>query len=127
MRAPYHPWAMDHRTRKSPARFLAPLALIAFVIVFFSVLSSPGGDGEKASGSKKGATTTTDRSETSTTKTTRATKPARKKPKTYTIQAGDTLGTIAEKTGVSLTTIQELNPDVDSTALTTGQKIKLEE
>lgn len=118
---------MDQRTRKSPARFLAPLALIAFVIVFFSVLSSSGGVSKKdAQPTGTGTTTTKKSGTTAATTTTTTGKPAKKRKKTYTIQAGDTLGTIAEKTGVPLTTIQELNPDVDSTALTTGQKIKLE-
>lgn len=119
---------MDQRTRRSPARFLAPLALIAFAIVFFSMISSSGSDSAKQSDSKSAATSTTKKkSSTGATKTTKAAAPAKKKPKTYTVQAGDTLGAIAEKTGVPLTTIQELNPAVDSTALTTGQKIKLEE
>ena len=119
---------MDQRRRRSPARFLAPLALIAFAIVFFSMISSSGTEGAKQSDSKSSATSTTKKSQTGATKTTKAAAPAKKKkPKTYTVQAGDTLGAIAEKTGVPLTTIQELNPAVDSTALTTGQKIKLEE
>ena len=118
---------MDQRTRRSPARLLAPLALIAFAIVFFSMISSSGSDSAKQTDTKSAATSTTKKSQTGATKTTKAAAPAKKKPKTYTVQAGDTLGAIAEKTGVPLTTIQELNPAVDSTALTTGQKIKLEE
>ena len=41
------------------------------------------------------------------------------------VQAGDTLGGIAEKTGVSVETLQELNPNVDPQALTSGQRLKL--
>ena len=46
-------------------------------------------------------------------------------PAAYTVKAGDTLGGIAAKTGVSLSRIQELNPDLDPQALVSGQKIKL--
>jgi LysM repeat protein len=45
--------------------------------------------------------------------------------KTYTVQVGDTLGGIADKTGVPLERIQELNPSVDPHAMTTGQEIRL--
>ena len=38
---------------------------------------------------------------------------------------GDTLGGIAAKTGVSLTRIQELNPNVDPHAMVAGQQIRL--
>jgi LysM repeat protein len=41
------------------------------------------------------------------------------------VQVGDTLGGIASKTGVPLTTIQSLNPNVDPHAMVAGQKIKL--
>jgi LysM repeat protein len=43
----------------------------------------------------------------------------------YTVQVGDTLGGIADKTGVPLDQIQTLNPNVDPHAMTAGQKIKL--
>jgi LysM repeat protein len=118
---------MDRRASRSPARFLAPLALIAFAIVFVSVLNSSGSKGKDDSGSKSAATTTAKQAGGTSTTTAKTSKPKAKKPKTYTIQAGDTLGSIAEKSGVPLTTIMELNPQVDSNALTTGQKIKLEE
>ena len=41
------------------------------------------------------------------------------------MKPGDTLTVIADKTGVSLETIQRLNPDVDPQALQTGQRLKL--
>ncbi len=46
---------------------------------------------------------------------------------TYTVQAGDNLGAIAEETGVPVETIEELNPELDPQALVTGQEIKLRE
>ena len=45
--------------------------------------------------------------------------------RTYTVQVGDTLGSIADKTGIPLERIQTLNPDVDPHAMVAGQKIKL--
>lgn len=43
----------------------------------------------------------------------------------WTVQAGDTFGTISAKTGVPVATIQELNPNVQSTALFIGEKLRI--
>ncbi len=44
---------------------------------------------------------------------------------TYTVKAGDTPSGIAEKTGVPLDTILELNPDIDPQTLAPDQELKL--
>src|SRR4051794_37572046 len=120
---------MDHRTRRSPARFLAPLALIAVIVAFMSIVNGSGGSGSN-SGDTSAVTTTT-----STAKKKAATKRAVRKKKaaakaqgskTYTIQIGDTLQGIADKTGVTLERLQELNPNVDPRSMTAGQQIKLQ-
>ena len=41
------------------------------------------------------------------------------------VKAGDTPSGIAEKTGVPLSQILELNPDLDDQTLTVGDKLKL--
>jgi LysM repeat protein len=119
---------MDPRTRRSPARFLAPLALIAVVLAFVSIVGGSGGNGGGSSSSAS-TTTTTTTSKASTPKTTTAkttTKQATSGSNaSYTVQVGDTLGGIADKTGVPLDRIQTLNPNVDPHAMTAGQKIKL--
>ena len=45
----------------------------------------------------------------------------------YAVKTGDTLGSIAEKTGIPVEKLQELNPELDPQALVSGQKIKLRE
>jgi LysM repeat protein len=45
--------------------------------------------------------------------------------KYYFVQPGDSLSTIAEKEGVDLDTLEQLNPDLDPQALSTGQRVKL--
>ena len=46
-------------------------------------------------------------------------------PKKYEVQSGDTLSSISEKTGVPMSTIEELNPDIDPQALIEGQSLRL--
>jgi LysM repeat protein len=124
---------MDHGTRRTPARFLAPLALIAVLVVFLSIVSGSGGGSTSNSSDSSSSTTTAQTTTTSSktkkkpakTKSTSAGKSATGAGGTYTVQVGDTLGGIADKTGVPLSRIQTLNPNVDPHAMVAGQKIKL--
>jgi len=43
----------------------------------------------------------------------------------WTVQAGDTFGVIASKSGVSVATIETLNPTASSTTLHIGEKIRI--
>ena len=45
-------------------------------------------------------------------------------PGEYIVAKGDTLGGIAKKVGISLKSIQELNPDVNANRMQIGQKLK---
>ncbi len=114
---------MHDHGRSSPARLLAPLALVAFALaVVLVVLASSGGGGGGGGGDSAqsgGSRTGTGTSSTQTTP-----RPIRA---TYTIKTGDTLGSISEKTGVSVERLQTLNPELDPQALLSGQKIKLRE
>jgi LysM repeat protein len=53
-------------------------------------------------------------------------KKPRTKAKTYTVQSGDTLTSIAHKTGVPVAEIQALNPEVDPQILVAGEVLKLQ-
>jgi LysM repeat protein len=52
-------------------------------------------------------------------------KKQRTKAKTYTVESGDTLTTIARKTGVPVAELQALNPEVDPQILTVGETLQL--
>src|SRR4051812_28746803 len=95
---------------RSPARFLAPIALIAFAIALYSVVQ----DANAPAGRKSGAETQ-DASPTATTTKTSSKKSAakKKKRKTYTVKSGDTPSGIAEKHNLSLEQLLNLNPDLD--------------
>ena len=106
---------------RSPARFLAPIALIAFAFALYSVVkdqSAPAGGN-----SADRATPTA----TSTAKSSKKKSSKKKKVKTYTVKSGDTLSGIAEKTKLTQAEILDLNPELDPSTLAPGQKIKLSE
>lgn len=46
-------------------------------------------------------------------------------PKTYVVENGDTLTSIAHKTGVPVATILKLNPGVDPQILISGEELRL--
>jgi LysM repeat protein len=106
---------------RSPARFLAPIALIIFAFALYNVVSS---DEEPTSTTPAKQTATATPEETSSDE--EKEKSSEKKTKTYTVKAGDTASAIAEEAGMDLQTLLELNPDVDASSLSPGQKIVLE-
>jgi LysM repeat protein len=111
---------MDGR-RSSPARLLAPISLVAFVLALFLVIASSdtsddSDDGSRnADGQGEQISTVGDTTEPSVSRT------------FYTVKTGDTLAAIAETVGVPVTRLQELNPELDPQALVSGQKIRLRE
>jgi len=102
--------------RRSPARFLAPIALVAFAFALYSIIQDSR-DSTTNSGAAQPTATSTPTSKSSSKK------KSSKKRRTYTVKSGDTLSGIAEKTGVSLETLNDLNPDADT--LSPGQKLRL--
>ena len=110
---------MEPRQSGMSARVLAPAALAVCALLFlFVIATSGGGNGDEE---KNDAANTQTQSERTTTK---KSKPKRASGSTYTVKAGDTLGSISEETGVNVEQLQELNPDLDPQALVAGQKLK---
>jgi LysM repeat protein len=110
---------MVNRRRRSLGRWLAPLALITCVVAVYAVVDNTLLKDDSGSG--------TDSSQQATpTKTTsgKASK-ARKRRRAYIVKSGDTLSAISIKTGVSLATIQRLNPKLDADTLHAGQRVRL--
>jgi LysM repeat protein len=107
--------------RRSPARWLAPLALITCAIAVYAVVNntigSPGG-GETSAGERTVASPpASHRSKT------RKQRPSA--PTMYTVRSGDILSSIAEETGVPVERLRALNPGVDARALRVGQRLRL--
>jgi LysM domain len=94
-------------------RAFAVLALIAALVVVVVVVatSSGGGDDGDDGGPHK----------------THISKEGRQaiRKGVWIVGEGDTLGSISLKTGIDVTTLQELNPDIDPQTLLEGQRIAL--
>jgi LysM repeat protein len=97
-------------TSRSGSRWLAPAALLAVALVALLIILSGGGSGEGGSAPQAEPTRTEARSSG---------------PKVYVVKQGDTLSAIAMKAGVTVETLQQLNPDVDVQALQPGQRLRL--
>ena len=114
---------MHAHGRPRLARFLAPLALIAFTVAVLALVMGSGVTDDSTSDSTgaRNLPAATDRT------TTQTGRKQNRIPKTYTIRANDTLSGIAARWGITVERLQELNPDLDPQGLVAGQKIKLRE
>lgn len=106
------------RKRSWFARFLALVALIAAVIAVIVVASNT----DLHNSSNKGKSTNAGHAKQHK----KQPKKPRTKAKTYEVQSGDTLTSIAQKTGISVAEIQALNPEVDPQTLIAGEVLKLQ-
>lgn len=99
------------------ARFLALVALIAAIVAIVVVASNTH---LHSNSDSRGRQATTAHKEQQQKKKPRTTK------KTYTVQSGDTLTSIAHATGLTVGELQALNPEVDPQILVAGEVLKLQ-
>ena len=112
--------------QRNPGRILAPIAMVAAGLAVLLILASTGGgddDGSRSTASKQEqrdlGVQDGEKRRKKTSAQSRVTKGV------YVVKTGDTLGAIAERTGVTVERLQELNPTLDPQALPSGQRIKL--
>lgn len=103
---------MEKRT-SAATRLAAALAILVAVLVVIVVVSAATSGDDSSSKHHKGQAHP------------QKEKKPRTKAKTYTVESGDTLTTIAHKTGVPVAEIQALNPEVDPQILTVGETLQL--
>jgi hypothetical protein len=109
----------DWRRYAAPAAFLLA-ATVAIVLV------RSGMDAGNDAGTRTRSIPTLTRKQVATTTTTkRHTTTSTSGQAFWTVQAGDTFGVISTKSGVPVATIERLNPNVSSTSLFIGEKIRL--
>jgi LysM repeat protein len=103
---------MEKRT-SAAARIAAALALVAAVLIVVVVVGAAMSDDSSSR-------------EQQTERPAKKHKQQQKsKAKTYTIESGDTLTAIAQKTDVPVAELIRLNPGVDPQILTAGETLKL--
>jgi LysM repeat protein len=107
---------------RSPLRFLAPIALVVFVVALYTVVDDARKPAGTSSSDTPARTTTPSGSKSAASK-----KSSKRKRRTYTVKPGDTASGIAEKTGVTIPTMQKLNKNFDPQTLSPGQRIRLTE
>lgn len=95
------------------ARLLAFLALGGTAVILIMVISGATGGGDKDPASKGKVQEHKVKAKPKTN------------AKTYEVESGDNLTTIAQKTGIPVDRLEKLNPDLDPQALQLGQEIKL--
>ena len=111
---------MVNRRRRSIGRWLAPVALITCAVAVYAVVDNTLLK-EDSGSSSNGSTQQAQPSKSTSKKSGKA----RKRRRAYVVKTGDTLSAISIKTGVSLATIQRLNPKLDADTLHAGQRVRL--
>ena len=105
-------------------RYAAPAAFLLAVTVAVVLIRS----GLRHDSPRVAATTTVQRphkhTATTTTTTTTGAKP-KGHARFWTVRAGDTFGVISSRTGVPVARIEQLNPNVSSTSLFIGERIRI--
>lgn len=125
----------------NPARYLAPAALVvAAVAILLTWQSSVGDDPPPEPSSQRQATETTEDNDTTEegggedgSEDAGSNDPEGERPtdqgegegETYTVQPGDTLSTIATRTGVDVETLIALNEGVNPQNLQAGDELAL--
>jgi len=114
--------------RRDWRRFVAPAAFLLAATVAVLLIRSGLHKGTTATTTTR-AVTVAPRKTIGATTTTTKTNKKKKKPRSavrfYTVQAGDTFGVISAKSGVAVATIEDLNPNISSTSLFIGEKVRI--
>jgi LysM repeat protein len=98
-----------------PARAFAVIALVCGVAILIAIVAtSLSGNGDGGGSGRRRAGQAAKGNERRG--------PA---PKSYVVQSGDTLTSIAHSTGVPVARIQALNPGIDPQILVSGERLKL--
>jgi LysM repeat protein len=116
-------------SRANLARFGAPAAFLAgMTVAVLLVRAGLGASDGPATTSVPTTATAAERPATTRTTTQRTTTgpTTSEEPRFYTIESGDTFGSIAAEFDTTVDRLRELNPDVDPTQLTIGQRIRVE-
>jgi LysM repeat protein len=102
--------------RRSRARYLAPIALLAVIAVTYFIVHA---------GLNPKTTTTSDAPALHLTPQQQTQRRRTATTRFYIVKSGDNLTAIAVRTGISVGTIESLNPGLNPDSLQTGQRLRL--
>jgi LysM repeat protein len=102
------------------ARVAAPLAFLVLATLGIVAIRSALNESPTRPAATTTVATTAPETETATTETTGTTAG-----EFYRVQAGDTLESIASRSGTTVERLLELNPGIDPVALRIGQRIRV--
>jgi LysM repeat protein len=102
---------------RNPARYLAPLAIAAVAAASYVIVHHALIDKHTSASLSIVQSTTSTHSPTTRRISTKA--------KFYFVRPNDTMSKIASRTGVSLSTLEQLNPNVNPDALHPQQRLRL--
>jgi LysM repeat protein len=113
---------VDPRLRRELTRYGAPAAFLAAATIAVLLIKAGlgGGSGETTTGGVPSTGTTT----TAATQTRPAT-PTTTAARYYTIESGDTLGSVAVKEHTTVEELLRLNPGINPEGLHVGQRIRV--
>jgi peptidoglycan lytic transglycosylase D len=112
------------RRKTTAAHYVAPAAfLIAVTIAVFLIRAGLNSGHPATTG--QGPVTQTSTASTTPRGTTRRVTTTLAGGRFYTVQTGDTFGSISAKTGVPISQLERLNPGVSSNALQVGQRLRI--
>ena len=106
-------------------RYVAPAAFLLAVTIAVVLIRSGLESGSSAPPTLPSAPTRTVAVSTTTTSAKTTTTTSKREPRFWTVRAGDTFGVISSASGVPVSTIEHLNPNVSSTSLFIGEKLRL--
>jgi LysM repeat protein len=113
---------VDPRRRRELTHYGAPIAFLAAATIAVLLIKAGLGGGSK--NTTTAAVTRTPTVATSTRSRT-TTQTATTTARYYTIQSGDTLGSVAIKENTTVADLLRLNPGIDPQALHVGQRIRV--
>jgi LysM repeat protein len=116
---------VDPRLRRELTRYGAPAAFLAAATIAVLLIKAglSGNAGETTTGGALPTGTTTPATQTRRVTTTAP--PTTTAASYYTIQSGDTLGSVALKEHTTVDDLLRLNPGIDPQALHVGQRIRV--
>jgi LysM repeat protein len=113
--------ARGAKARPHVARYAAPAAFLLGVTIAVLLIRSGLGGGVHPATTVRPVTHPATTSASTSTKRTSTAPNAR----FYTVQTGDTFGSISASTGTSVSDLERLNPGISSNTLQVGQKLRV--